>query len=234
MDMIFSVRHLQEKCIEQDMDLYQVFYELTKAFDSINRIALWETLKKLGCPEKFVRMLRQFHDKMEVSANVGGTLSDPISLENGVKQGDIPAPALFAMYFAIVFQIAFEDYGTDNHLVLVDMKFKGTDGARAERILELSDITTNKNTCPGDKRTPALTSRGFKEEDFELVVDFFDQAIQLGQEVKKKTSELAMFYKFIPTSNSSQKSDNNFSMTSFISDCGIKHSTSENTDNQII
>ncbi|XP_014787969.1 uncharacterized protein LOC106881952 [Octopus bimaculoides] len=80
MDMIFSARQLQEKCIEQDMDLYQDFIDLTKAFDSINRIALWEILKKLGCPEKFVRMLRQFHDKMEVRVNVGGTLSDPISV----------------------------------------------------------------------------------------------------------------------------------------------------------
>ncbi|XP_029647035.1 serine hydroxymethyltransferase, mitochondrial [Octopus sinensis] len=97
--------------------------------------------------------------------------------------------------------------GTDNHLVLVDMKSKGIDGARSERILELSGITTNKNTCPGDKSamvpggirlgTPALTSRGFKEEDFELVVDFFDQAIQLGQEVKKKTKNLKEYRAFL-------------------------------------
>ncbi|XP_029656159.1 uncharacterized protein LOC115230065 [Octopus sinensis] len=79
------------------MDLYLIFNDLRKAFDSINGIALSEILKKLGFPEKFVRMLRQLHDNMKVRANVGGTLSDPISLENGVKQGDIPAPTLFAM-----------------------------------------------------------------------------------------------------------------------------------------
>eukprot|EP00106_Octopus_bimaculoides_P000304 XP_014767746.1 PREDICTED: uncharacterized protein LOC106867398 [Octopus bimaculoides] len=109
MNMILSARQLQEKCIEQDMDLYQVFIDLTKAFDSINRIALWEIPKKLGCPEKFVRMLRQFHDKAEVRVKAEGILSDPISVENCVKQGNIPAPTLFAMYFTIVFQIAFED-----------------------------------------------------------------------------------------------------------------------------
>lgn len=41
--------------------------------------------------------------------------------------------------------------GTDNHLVLVDLKSKGTDGARVERILELCEISVNKNTCAGDK-----------------------------------------------------------------------------------
>ncbi|GAB1610375.1 serine hydroxymethyltransferase, mitochondrial-like [Argonauta hians] len=97
--------------------------------------------------------------------------------------------------------------GTDNHLVLVDMKSKGIDGARSERILELCGITTNKNTCPGDKSamvpggvrlgTPALTSRGFKEEDFEVVVEFYDKAIQIGLEVKKKTKNLKEYRAFL-------------------------------------
>ena len=41
--------------------------------------------------------------------------------------------------------------GTDNHLVLCDLKPKGIDGARVERVCELCSITVNKNTCPGDK-----------------------------------------------------------------------------------
>ena len=41
--------------------------------------------------------------------------------------------------------------GTDNHLVLMDLRPKGLDGARVERVCELCNITVNKNTCPGDK-----------------------------------------------------------------------------------
>ena len=41
--------------------------------------------------------------------------------------------------------------GSDNHLVLVDLRPKGIDGARVERVCELASITVNKNTCPGDK-----------------------------------------------------------------------------------
>lgn len=54
----------------------------------------------------------------------------------------------------------FPSGGTDNHLVLVDLRPQGMDGARAERVLELVSITANKNTCPGDKS--ALTPGGLR------------------------------------------------------------------------
>ena len=63
--MIFSVRQVQEKCIEQNMNLVAVFIDLTKAFDTVNREALWVILSKLGClTKKFVNLIRQFHDDM--------------------------------------------------------------------------------------------------------------------------------------------------------------------------
>jgi len=57
-DMIFTVRQVQEKCREQNMNLYAVFVDLTKAFDTVNRDALWVVLKKLGCPQKFNNLIR--------------------------------------------------------------------------------------------------------------------------------------------------------------------------------
>uniref|UniRef100_A0A3P9D0K1 Serine hydroxymethyltransferase n=2 Tax=Haplochromini TaxID=319058 RepID=A0A3P9D0K1_9CICH len=97
--------------------------------------------------------------------------------------------------------------GTDNHLVLVDLRPRGMDGARAERVLELVSITANKNTCPGDKSAltpgglrlgaPALTSRQFKEADFEKVVELIDEGIQIALDVKKKTGNLASFKSFL-------------------------------------
>ncbi|XP_041257165.1 serine hydroxymethyltransferase, mitochondrial [Onychostruthus taczanowskii] len=97
--------------------------------------------------------------------------------------------------------------GTDNHLVLVDLRPKGIDGARAERVLELVSITANKNTCPGDRSAltpgglrlgaPALTSRHFREEDFRKVVEFIDEGIALALDVKSKTSKLQDFKTFL-------------------------------------
>ena len=79
--------------------------------------------------------------------------------------------------------------GTDNHLLLVDLRAAGLDGARVERVCELAGLAVNKNTVPGDKSalvpsgirmgTPALTSRGFDEADFEAVAGFFERAVAI-------------------------------------------------------
>jgi glycine hydroxymethyltransferase len=93
--------------------------------------------------------------------------------------------------------------GTDNHLVLLDLRPKKVDGARAERVCELASITVNKNTCPGDKSAmvpgglrlgaPALTSRGMVEKDFVAVVDFIDEAVQIALAAKAKGGKLKDF-----------------------------------------
>lgn len=85
--------------------------------------------------------------------------------------------------------------GTDNHLVLVDLKPQGIDGARVERVLELVGVASNKNTVPGDKSaltpgglrigTPAMTTRGFTEHDFTRVADIIDRAVTIAVRVDK-------------------------------------------------
>ncbi len=84
--------------------------------------------------------------------------------------------------------------GTENHLMLVDLRPKGVDGSRVERVLELAHIATNKNTVPGDVSAlvpgglrmgaPALTSRGFIEKDFEAVAALVDRGVTIAQKLK--------------------------------------------------
>ena len=54
MDLIFFLKQVQEKSIEQNMSFYVVFIDFSKAFDIVSRQGLWQVLKKYGCPEKFV------------------------------------------------------------------------------------------------------------------------------------------------------------------------------------
>lgn len=79
--------------------------------------------------------------------------------------------------------------GTDNHLILVDLTNKDITGKEAEHLLDSIGITLNKNTVPNEQRspfvtsgvrigTPAVTTRGFKEEDMKVVADIIDQAIK--------------------------------------------------------
>ncbi|KAF2239455.1 glycine hydroxymethyltransferase [Viridothelium virens] len=91
--------------------------------------------------------------------------------------------------------------GTDNHLVLVDLKDRGVDGARVERVLELVGVASNKNTVPGDKSamkpgglrmgTPAMTTRGFQPEDFRRVADIVHNAVGITQKLDKVAREQA-------------------------------------------
>ena len=87
--------------------------------------------------------------------------------------------------------------GTDNHLVLVDLKSKDKtiDGARVERVLELCAVASNKNTVPGDTSamkpgglrmgSPAMTTRGFQPADFTRVAEILDHAVGITLKMDK-------------------------------------------------
>lgn len=63
-DMIFSVSQLQNKCHEQRQPLYLAFIDLTKAFDIVHRGLLRHIFAVVGCPEKFINIVRLLHDGM--------------------------------------------------------------------------------------------------------------------------------------------------------------------------
>ena len=102
-------------------------------------------------------------------------------------------------------QYALVSGGTDNHLVLVDLGSKTIDGERVTTLLEQINISVNKNTVPGDKSaivprgvrlgTPAMTTRGCKEEDFEKIVEFIDRGVGIAKRVKKEVGNKLSDYK---------------------------------------
>jgi glycine hydroxymethyltransferase len=78
--------------------------------------------------------------------------------------------------------------GTDNHMLLIDLRNKNITGKEAEEALVKADITVNKNMVPFDDKspfvtsgirigTPAITTRGLVETDMKLVVDLVDEVI---------------------------------------------------------
>jgi len=87
--------------------------------------------------------------------------------------------------------------GSDNHMLLVDLKASiGMTGAEAEKLLHEVGITCNKNSIPNDQErpmvtsgirlgTPAMTTRGFKIDDFRIVAHLIDKALKHGNDVKK-------------------------------------------------
>lgn len=99
--------------------------------------------------------------------------------------------------------------GSDNHLVLVDLRPLGIDGARVEKILDMASITLNKNSVPGDKSalvpggirigSPAMTTRGFTEKDFVAIAEYIHEGVQIALEARRpvKGSKIQDFMNYV-------------------------------------
>ena len=98
--------------MEQRQDLCIPFVDLNKAFDSESRESLWKILAKFGCPEKFVKMVRLFHDDVVARVLNDGGSSEPFQVTNEVKLGCVLAPTPFSMMFAAMLMEAFKDSST--------------------------------------------------------------------------------------------------------------------------
>jgi len=118
-------------------------------------------------------------------------------------------------------ELAQRDYniisgGTDNHVMLIDLRNKDITGKDAEKALVMADITANKNMVPFDDKspfitsgirfgTPAITTRGLKEGDMSKIVDFIDIVIKNHENdtiIKSVKNDVNQFMKdrdlFIP------------------------------------
>ena len=104
--------------------------------------------------------------------------------------------------------------GTDNHMMLIDLRNKGISGKDAEKALGKAEITVNKNMVPFDDKspfvtsgirvgTPAITTRGLVEDDMKTIVELIDEVItnhdndekleEIGDKVVDMMSERPIF-----------------------------------------
>ena len=105
--------------------------------------------------------------------------------------------------------------GTDNHLMLIDLRNKNISGKKAEIALGKADITVNKNMVPFDDKSafitsgirlgvPAITTRGFKARHMSSVVDFIDEALRNAEdetvlgEIRKKVNDYMKAFPLYP------------------------------------
>jgi len=122
--------------------------------------------------------------------------SDFITYQKQIKKNAIAlAQKLMDMDYQLV------SNGTDNHLMLIDLRNKGITGKQAEKALEDSGITVNKNAVPFDTQppmvtsgirvgTPAMTTRGMKEEEMILIAELIDRVISDIDNVQVKQQSL--------------------------------------------
>nr|XP_061823852.1 uncharacterized protein LOC133611023 [Nerophis lumbriciformis] len=185
-DMIFIARQLQEKCREQNQSLYMAFIDLTKAFDSVNRQALWLVLSKIGCPDKYIRVLRLLHDNMSATVLSGsGDETEPFRVDTGVKQGCVIAPTLFSIFVATILHLTNIHlpqgveimYRTDGQLLNIN-RFRAKGQTTTISIMELQYADDN-----------ALIA--LSEEDLQCTLSAFAKAYkQLGLAINIKKTQI--------------------------------------------
>lgn len=181
----------------------------------------------LTTPKGEVKMMSQLLDSAVFPGVQGGPLEHIIAakavafgeaLSNEyltyIKQVKANAQAMAKAFIDKGYKII--SNGTDNHLMLIDLrtKFPDISGKKVENTLVLADITINKNMVPFDSRspfmtsgirvgTPAITTRGLKEEHMPLIVEMIDRVIsnidnqdviaQVRKEVNEMMSKFPLF-----------------------------------------
>ncbi|MBU2542877.1 serine hydroxymethyltransferase [Patescibacteria group bacterium] len=173
------------------------------------------------CKEKFAKQI----DKSVFPGLQGGPHENNIAGKaiafKEAMQPDFKEYAKQIKANAKVLERKFNEYGyklcfggTDNHLLLIDVTPKGITGKIAEKALDKASITVNKNMIPDDTRspfdpsgirlgTPALTTRGMKEPEMEIVADMIERVlmnhedeevlVQVKQEVKELTEKFPLY-----------------------------------------
>jgi hypothetical protein len=113
-DMMLVSRFLTEQAHLHKVDMFQIFVDLTKAYDSVDRGLMWMILDRIGVPPKMRKAITNMHDGMKARVRVDGNLSDSFEMVHGLRQGCVLAPLLFNIFFAFVVKHARESL--DNKL----------------------------------------------------------------------------------------------------------------------
>ena len=94
-DRILGLRVLTERKREFRQGLFAAYVDLRKAFDSVNREALWSLLNLRGIPPKLIDLISALYSGTESVVRCGAAVSDPFPVPTGVRQGCVLAPTLF-------------------------------------------------------------------------------------------------------------------------------------------
>lgn len=199
---IHSVSQLIEKCNNYNMQLYLVFIDYKKAYDSVEWQAVWNVLAQHGVAQTYVNLLQTAYDTAVSKIKVNTSLVD-VNIERGVRQGCVISPAMFNAVLENIFRsLDWSDVGIKingrmlNHLRYADdIVLIGRSPQAVQRMLSELDnastsvgleISSKKTVAMGNMRHGNLTLRNYP-------VQFVDSFVYLGYKIscQKESSELS-------------------------------------------
>ena len=157
-DHLFSLRTIMEKAREFRRPLHLCFVDLSKAYDSVNREALWQVLeRRYHIPQAILRLLKALHRGNHGVVRAYGQLSSDFAINNGVRQGDVLAPTLFNLFLDAVLSKTFSMV-PDQGVQLVyhpEAKLIG-DRRKPTHSLSLSDLEYADDICLASESRSSL------------------------------------------------------------------------------
>ena len=112
--MIFILRQLQEKYLENDKDLYLVFVDLEKEFDRVPRGVIESSLRRKRVVECYVNAVMKMYEEVLSQVKVEGENSKEFAVRVGIHQGPILSPFIFA----VVMDMVTEEVAKDGHALM--------------------------------------------------------------------------------------------------------------------
>ena len=99
---IFVLRRMSERAVEKQKDIYACFIDYSKAFDTVRHGPLIDLLKEIDVDSHDVQLLVNLYWKKKAAVRHNGEISEWMSIKQGVRQGCVASPHLFAMYTEMI------------------------------------------------------------------------------------------------------------------------------------
>ena len=101
-NVIFVLRRMSERAIEKQKDIYACFIDYRKAFDTVRHEPLINLLKAIHVDSHDVQLLANLYWKLKAAVRHNGEISEWMSIKQGVRQGCVTSPHMFAMYIEMI------------------------------------------------------------------------------------------------------------------------------------
>lgn len=111
-EQVHILRRIIEGTIDKNLDLYIIFVDFKKAFDSLIRNVMFDILRHYGIPEKNVRAICTIYNNSKSQVLVEGKLSEQFNISTGVLQGDTLAPFLFIIVIDFTLKKSEQEHAT--------------------------------------------------------------------------------------------------------------------------